>query len=112
MNTIDTYLATVNVKNRKALTKLRRTIRSIAPKAEECISYRIPAYRLEGKIIAGFCARKNGCSYFPFSGKTLKTVAKDIAGYEMTKGSLHFDADVGLPIALVRKLLAARIAET
>jgi uncharacterized protein YdhG (YjbR/CyaY superfamily) len=112
MNTIDAYLATVNVKNREALTKLRKTIRSIVPKAEECISYRIPAFRLDGKIIAGFCARKNGCSYFPFSGRTLKTVAKDVAGYEMTKGSLHFDADVGLPIALVRKLLAARIAET
>jgi uncharacterized protein YdhG (YjbR/CyaY superfamily) len=111
MNTIDAYLATVKGKNKKALEKLRKTIRTIVPDAEECISYRIPAFRQGGKIVAGFCARKDGCSYFPFSGRTFKTLAKDIAGYDKTKSSLHFDADVGLPTTLVRKLIAARIAE-
>jgi uncharacterized protein YdhG (YjbR/CyaY superfamily) len=111
-NTIDEYLATVSGDRRKALERLRKTIRSIVPEAEECISYRIPAFRLGGKIVAGFCARADGCSYFPFSGKTLRTLAEEIAPYEHTKGSLHFDADAGLPTSLVRKLLKARIAET
>ena len=110
-NTIDDYLATVNGDRRTALEKLRSTIRSIVPEAEECISYRIPAFRLGGKVVAGFCARADGCSYFPFSGKTFRTLAKEIARYEHTKSSLHFDAEAGLPTALVRKLLKARIAE-
>jgi len=110
-NTIDDYLATVSGERRAALEKLRRTIRSIVPEAEECISYRIPAFRLGGKVVAGFSARADGCSYFPFSGKTFRTLAKELAHHEHTKGALHFDAEVGLPTSLVRKLLKARIAE-
>jgi uncharacterized protein YdhG (YjbR/CyaY superfamily) len=112
LTTIDEYLATVTGKRGTALQKLRKTIRSIAPDAEECISYRIPAFRLEGKVVAGFCARTEGCSYFPFSGRTLRTLAKEIAGYEHTKSSLRFDPEEGLPSSLVRKLLKARIHET
>jgi uncharacterized protein YdhG (YjbR/CyaY superfamily) len=110
-NTIDDYLATVGPDRRAALEKLRRTIRAIVPEAEECISYRIPAFRLGGKVVAGFCARADGCSYFPFSGATFRTLAKEIAPYEHTKSSLHFDAAADLPTPLVRKLLKTRIAE-
>jgi uncharacterized protein YdhG (YjbR/CyaY superfamily) len=111
-NDIDEYLAAVDGPKRAALEKLRETIRSIVPKAEECISYRMPAFRLDGKVVAGFCVRANGCSYFPFSGRTLRTLADDLEGYEMTKGALHFDPAKGLPAALVRKLLKVRVAET
>jgi len=111
-NTIDEYLATVSGNRRTALEKLRKTIRSIVPEAEECISYRIPAFRLGGRVVAGFCARTDGCSYFPFSGRTLRTLAEEVAGYEHTKGALHFVPESGLPTSLVRKLLKARIAET
>jgi uncharacterized protein YdhG (YjbR/CyaY superfamily) len=108
---IDDYLATVTDTKRAALEKLRKTIRAAVPKAEECISYRIPAFRLDGRVVAGFCARANGCSYFPFSGRTLRTLAEDLRGYEMTKSALHFDPEVVLPATLVRRLLKARIAE-
>jgi uncharacterized protein YdhG (YjbR/CyaY superfamily) len=110
-NPIDDYLATVKGDRRAALEKLRRTIRAIVPEAEECISYRMPAFRVRGQVVAGFSARADGCSYFPFSGRTLRTLATEIARYEHTKSSLHFDADAGLPTALVRKLLRARLAE-
>jgi len=109
--TIDAYLATVKGERRAALDELRRTIRAIVPKAEECISYRMPAFRLEGRVIAGFAATTKGCSYFPFSGRTLRTLAKELANYGQTKSSLHFDPSRPLPKTLVRKLLKARIAE-
>ena len=66
--TIDEYLAAVKGEKRAALDKLRKNIRTIIPKAEECISYRLPAFRLDGKIVAGVAATTKGCSYFPFSG--------------------------------------------
>lgn len=110
--TIDEYLATVKGERRAALDHLRRTIRAVVPRAEECISYRIPAFRLDGKVIAGFLATAKGCSYYPFSGATLRTLARELEGYEGTRGSLHFDPARPLPKALVRKLLRARIAET
>lgn len=108
--TIDDYLAAVEPDKRAALQRLRKTIRTILPDAEECISYAMPAFRLGGRIVAGFAATKGGCSYFPFSGRTLDTMAGELRRYERTKSSLHFDPANGLPAPLVRKLIRARIA--
>jgi len=110
--TIDDYLKSVREDRRRALKDLRAKIRSIVPDAEECISYRIPAFRLNGVVVAGFCATAKGCSYFPFSGSTLKTLARDLSCCDQTKSSLHFSLDEPLPTALLRKLIKVRIAET
>lgn len=110
--TIDDYLASVSPDRRAALEKLRRTIRSVIPGAEECISYSIPAFRHQGEVVAGFLATAKGCSYFPFSGTTLSTLSSELSGYGKTKSALHFDPKRPLPAALVRKLIKARIAET
>jgi len=110
--TIDEYLSTVSAEKRKTLENLRKAIRKIVPETEECISYGIPAFRLRGSVVAGFCATAKGCSYFPFSGSTLKTLARQLSGHEMTKSALHFQPDKPLPATLVRKLIRARIAET
>jgi uncharacterized protein YdhG (YjbR/CyaY superfamily) len=111
-STIDEYLKTVPEDRRRALEDLRARIRSIVPGAEECISYRIPAFRINGVVVAGFCATSKGCSYFPFSGSTLKSLARHLGRYDQTKSSLHFSTDKPLPTALVRKLIKARIKET
>lgn len=108
---IDGYLASVQPDRRAALQKLRRTIHESVPGLEECISYSIPAFRQGGRVVAGFCATAKGCSYFPFSGSTLKTLARELSGYSQTKSALHFDPARGLPPALVKKLLRARISE-
>jgi uncharacterized protein YdhG (YjbR/CyaY superfamily) len=71
----------------------------------------MPAFRHEGHVIAGFLATSKGCSYYPFSGTTLGTLAKDLAKYSRTKSALHFDPRTPLPVTLVRKLLKARTAE-
>jgi uncharacterized protein YdhG (YjbR/CyaY superfamily) len=109
--TIEGYLSTVKGPRRAALRALRRTIRAIVPRAEECISYGIPAFRLDGRIVAGFAATTKGCSYFPFSGSTLGTLSRELEAYEKTKSSLHFDPASPLSRTLVRKLIRARIAE-
>jgi len=87
------------------LRALRKTIHGIVPEVEECISYRLPAFRYRGEVIAGFSATASGCSYYPFSGRTLAA----LGGHRGTKGALHFDAP--LPASVVRKLLETRIAE-
>jgi uncharacterized protein YdhG (YjbR/CyaY superfamily) len=108
--TIDEFLAGSSPGSRSLLQSLRKTIRSIVPEVEECISYGMPAFRYRGRVIAGFQATSKGCSYYPFSGTTLKTLAGDIEGYSKTKSALHFGPDKPLPAALVRKLLTARMA--
>jgi uncharacterized protein YdhG (YjbR/CyaY superfamily) len=110
--TIDDYLKRVTGDRRMALDDLRRKIRSVIPDALECISYRIPAFRRNGVVVAGFCATAKGCSYFPFSGSTLKTLARELGAYSQTKSALHFSPEAPLPTTLVRKLIKTRIAET
>ena len=110
--TIDEYLASVSPDRRVTLENLRRTIRTIVPEAEECISYSMPAFRLNGHVVAGFLATQKGCSYFPFSGTTLASLTGDLARYDQTKSALHFDAKRPLSATLVRSLLKARISET
>lgn len=108
---IDRYLAGVDEPKRSTLEHLRQSIRAALPDAEECISYGMPAFKLNGKTIAGFAAFKNHLSYLPHSGSVLATLAADLDGYQGTKGSLHFPIDEPLPAALVDKLVGARLRE-
>jgi uncharacterized protein YdhG (YjbR/CyaY superfamily) len=106
---IDEYLGALDEPKRSTLQTLRQTILAIIPDAEECISYGMPAFRLNGKVIAGFAAFKNHLSYLPHSGSVIGELSKDLAGYKSTEGSLHFPIDKALPRALVKKLIAKRL---
>jgi uncharacterized protein YdhG (YjbR/CyaY superfamily) len=109
--TIDQYLASVPDDKRAALEKLRRTIKAAAPRAEECISYQLPAFRLDGKPLVAFGAAKNHCAFYPMSACTLEAHRGELEGYDTSKGTIRFQADRPLPAMLVRKLVKARIAE-
>jgi uncharacterized protein YdhG (YjbR/CyaY superfamily) len=108
---IDDYLSDLDEDSRAALQKLRRAIHSAAPTAEECISYGMPAFRLDGKLIAGFKAGANHCSFHPMSGDTIATLRAQLAGYDTSRGTVRFSSRAALPAALVRRLVKARIAE-
>ena len=108
---VDEYLANLEEPKRTTLQELRQTIRSIVPEAGEGISYGMPAYRLRGKVIAGFVAFKNHLSYLPHSGSVFAEIADDLAGYVTSKGALQFPIERPLPKALVKKLIAIRLRQ-
>ncbi len=108
---VDEYLQGIEEPKRSTLEALRRTILEIVPDAEQVISYKVPAFRVEGRIVAGFAAFKNHLSYLPFSGSVLPKLADELEGYTMTKSALHFPVDRPLPKTLVGKLIAARRSE-
>ena len=109
--TIDDYLASIEPATRVILQRLRKTIGRHLPGAEECISYAMPAFRVNGGVVAGFAAAKHGCSYYPFSGRTLATLASELSRYEQTKSALHFSREQPLPDHLVARLIDTRLAE-
>jgi uncharacterized protein YdhG (YjbR/CyaY superfamily) len=90
------------------LEALRRTILDIIPEAEQCISHGMPAFNVQGKIIAGFAAFQNHLSYLPHSDSVLPKLGDALSQYKTSKGALQFSTDRPLPKALVKKLIAIR----
>lgn len=109
--TIDEYLAALSDDKRAALEKIRTTIKAAAPGAEECISYQLPAFRLDGKVLVGFGATSKHCALYLMSGSTVEAHKDELAGYDTSKGTIRFPADKPIPATLVRKLVRARIVE-
>lgn len=108
INTIDEYLAEVGPDKRAALEKVRKTIHAVAPAAEECISYRIPAFRLDGRMLIWFGSAADHCALYGISGEFKEELVKyDTSG----KGTVRFKPDKPLPDRLVRKLVKARMAK-
>ncbi len=108
---VDAYLQQIEEPKRSTLEHLRRTILEIVPDAEECISYAAPAFRVRGKVVAGFAAFKNHLSYLPHSGSVLPELADELAAYRTSSGALQFAVDEPLPRALVEKLIAVRMRQ-
>ena len=107
---IDDYLAELSADKRAALQKLRQTIKAAAPKAEECISYRLPAFRLNGMLV-GFGATTNHCAFYLMSSTTVEAFKKELKNFDTSKGTIRFQFDEPLPATLVRKLVNSRLAE-
>ena len=109
--TVDEYLASVNSDHREALQKIRETVYAVGPNAQECISYGIPAFRLNGRSLVFFGAWANHCAFYPGSSATLKKFRNELKDFQTSKGTLRFSPDKPMPVALVKKLVKARIAE-
>ena len=109
--TIDEYLTNVKPDHRKTLQKLRQIIQTTAPTAEECISYGIPAFRLNRRLLVFFGAWANHCAFYPGSAATLKNFRNELKNFQTSEGTIRFSPDKPLPVALVKKLVKTRIAE-
>ena len=108
---IDSYLAKLPDDQRGALEKLRKTIRTSAPGAEECISYGLPAFRLDGRVLVYFGASPKHCAFYPGSGTAVAAHKNQLEGYSTSKGTVRFQPSKPLPAPLIRKLVKYRIAE-
>lgn len=110
-NPIDAYMDDLDEPKQSTLGALRTTLRDLLPHAEECLAYGAPAYRIDGKSVAGFAAYKNHLSYLPHSGSVLESLGDDLADYETSKGALKFAVDTPLPRSVVAALVDARLSE-
>ena len=111
MKEVDQYLRGLEEPKRSTLQTLRETILEIVPDVGQVISYRVPAFRVGGKNVAGFAAFKDHLSYLPFSGSALGLLADELDVYTMPKSAVHFPVDRPLPKALVKKLIRLRLAD-
>lgn len=107
---VDGYLAALPIAQRRALEKLRKIIKAAAPKAQECISWRMPAYKYLGFLVF-FAAFKNHCSFFVASTSIMKKLGNELSPYETSGGTIHFTPEKPLPAALVKKIVKTRMKE-
>ena len=108
---IDEYLSTLPNDVREMLQKLRTTIKSVAPKAEEVISYAMPAFKYHGACWLYFSAFKNHCSLFPANSSLIAKMNEELKPYRTAKGTIQFTVEKPLPAALVKKIVKARMQE-
>ncbi len=98
--------------HRKTMLEMRKRILEIVPKAEEVVSYGMPAFKLDGNIVAGILANKSHIGYYPFSGSVLHLFEKELSGFKTTKSALHIPVDKPLSKTLLSKLIKARIKQS
>ena len=107
--TVDEYLAAVPEPARSALETIRAAIRSVVPpESTEIISYKIPAFRHK-KVLVWYAAFANHCSLFP-TAAVIEEFKDKLKGYSTSKGTIHFPLDKPMPVALIKKLVKARVA--
>jgi uncharacterized protein YdhG (YjbR/CyaY superfamily) len=108
--TIDEYLDGISADKRATLNKVRKAIKAAAPGAVEGISYGIPAFRMDGRMLMWFGASTNHCSVYP-GAYPIKALKDELAGYVVSKGTVRFPVNKPLPASLINKLVKARISE-
>ena len=110
IESIDDYINGFPPNVRKILQEIRKTIKKIAPEAEEAISYQIPTFKLNGNLVH-FAAFKKHIGFYPGS-KAINVFKKEIASYKSSKGTVQFPLEKPLPLSLIKKIVDYRVKES
>ena len=110
-NKVEVIYQSAPLPHRTTMLTMRKTILSVIPKAEEVVSYGMPAFKVDGNVVAGLLHARNHVGYYPFSGSVLKLFPKELKNYSTTKSAIHVPVDKPLSKTLITKLIKARMSQ-
>jgi uncharacterized protein YdhG (YjbR/CyaY superfamily) len=105
------YFAALPSDTRRVMKSFRAAIKAAAPGAVEVVSYGIPAFKLEGRMLVWYAAWKAHTSLYPMKGIAGRVPAAALEGYVITKGTIRFPLERPLPVPLIKRLVKARVLE-
>lgn len=108
---VDEYIKTFPWDVMVILEKIRKIVKKVAPTAEEKISYGMPAFKLNGKILLYYAARQRHIGFYAASGWVKMKFTKELKGYKMTKGTIQFQLNEDIPYELIKKVVEFRVKE-
>ena len=109
MKNVDEFISSYPKDVQLLLTKIRATIKKAAPKAEEVISYRMPAYKFHGMLLY-FSAFKNHIGFYPMASG-IANFKKELSIYKGARGSVQFPLDKPIPYSLITQIVKFRVQE-
>lgn len=109
VKSVDAYMKILPADVRAVLEKLRAQIKAAAPKAEESISYGMPAYKHKGPLVY-FAAFKNHCSFFPGSSSILANT-EGLKDFKVSKGTIQFTPEKPIPVSLIKSIVKERVLQ-
>lgn len=108
---VQAYFASSPPRQRRRLREMRTAIRAAAPEATEYFSYRMPAFRLDGKVLVWYAAFTRHTSLFPITAGLKRRLAAELRDLETSKGTVRFPLDKPLPVTVLKRLVKGRVAE-
>ncbi|MGA9761346.1 MAG: DUF1801 domain-containing protein [Gaiellaceae bacterium] len=111
MSVFDEYFAAIPEPEKTALERVRQFVRRAVPGAEESVSYGMPAFKYKGRPLLGLRVAKDHLSLFPFSPAAVSSARKELAGFDLSKGTVRFSADKPVPDSALEQLLSQRLRE-
>jgi uncharacterized protein YdhG (YjbR/CyaY superfamily) len=108
---VDEYIASQPEAVQGVLEHLRTIIRKAVPGAEEVISYQIPTYKLHGRAVLYFAGWKQHYSLYPSTDRVVAAFKKDLAAYELKKGTIRFPLSEPVPVKLIERIAKVRAKE-
>ncbi len=109
--TVDDYIAAQTTEVQRALEQVRSTLRKALPGAEEVISYKIPAFRLHGRIVVYFAGWKEHYSLYPGTGRLTEKLKDELSRYKISKGTIRFELADPVPVKLIAEIAKQRAKE-
>ena len=109
--TPDEYHAALPAEQRKPMAQIRAAIRAVAPEAVEVISYQMPAFKSDGRILVYYAAFRDHYSLYPFTPAVVEALGDELRPHLRNKGTIWFDASSRIPVGLIKRIVKARLAE-